>query len=63
MLSEQERFAAFRRDLERQIPCSTDPAWVRAQIGQHQYSKTFIIAVAFIGFLAGWGIFAAVASI
>jgi cell division protein FtsX len=63
MISEHERLAAFRRDLEQQEQVSTDPEWVRRQMDKHQYSRTFCIVLAFIGALAAYGILLAVASI
>lgn len=63
MISEHERFAQFRRDLERQIPYSTDPQRLREMAGVHQYSKTFTVCMLFVGTLAAYGILFACASI
>lgn len=59
MISRHCQHEQMRRD----IATSTDPQWHRDRLGVPQYSRTFIIVVWFIGFMAAWGIFAATASI
>ena len=59
MIDRHTQLESMRRD----IAASTDPAWVRQQYGQEQFSKTFIIVTALVGALAFYGVFAAIASI
>ena len=60
MVSEHERLEAFRRD----VAASTDPQWVREQLGHpHQYSRTFCLCMAIIGALAFSAAFIAIGSI
>jgi hypothetical protein len=63
MVDEHTRLAESRRALREQIKWSTDPEWVREQMGEHQFSKTFIVVAACVGALAFYGVFAAIASI
>jgi hypothetical protein len=60
MTSEQERFTAFQKMVRE----STDPQWVREQIGRpHQYSRTFTVLMLFLGTAAAYGALFACASI
>lgn len=62
MISRHCQHEAMRRD--RLIRTSTDPQWVREQLGQpHQYSRTFVICMLFLGTAAAYGILFACASI
>jgi hypothetical protein len=63
MIDRHTQHEAARRDLERQLKWSTDPEWVRQQMGEHQFSKTFIIVAGAVGALAMWAVFVAIASI
>jgi hypothetical protein len=63
MIDEHTRLAESRRALREQIKWSTDPEWVREQLDEHQFSRTFIVVALLVGVLAFYGVFAAVASI
>ena len=63
MIDEHSRLAESRRALREQIKWSTDPEWVREQLDEHQFSRTFIVVALLVGVLAFYGVFAAVASI
>jgi hypothetical protein len=63
MIDHLHRSEAYRQDMAQQERISTDPEWVRQQMGKHQYSRTFCICMAIIGALAFSAAFIAIGSI
>jgi hypothetical protein len=63
MIDRHTQSEAARRALREQLKYSTDPEWVRQQMGEHQFSRTFIVVALLVGVLAFYGVFAAIASI
>ena len=52
MVDHLQRSEMFRKQLKEQERISTDPAWVRAQMDEHQFSPLFVAIAAIVGGLA-----------
>jgi hypothetical protein len=56
MIDRHTQSEAARRALAEQLKYSTDPEWVRRQMGEHQFSKAFVIVAWAVGFLAFYSV-------